>query len=84
LGCRQIAVDRVLALVDHAADARQRNFRDDQIQRDERNHQRHQLRGEGVLLEWRERRLVAAVGLGMSGGALRRAMTFSHGLLLFG
>ena len=80
----QIAIDRVLTRVEQAADARQRNSRDDQIKRDERDQQRHQLRSKGVLLERRKRRLVAAIRLGVGGRALGVAMTFSHGLLLFG
>src|SRR5229473_4154198 len=80
----QIALDLVLAFVEQAADARQRNSRDDQIKRDEGHQQRHQLRSKAVLLERRKRGLVAAVCLGMGRRALCVAMTLSHGLLLFG
>src|SRR6267142_2428389 len=80
----QIALDLVLAFVEQAADARQRNSRDDQIKRDKGHQQRHQLRSKGVLLERRKRGLVAAVRLGMGRRALCVAMTLSHGLLLFG
>src|SRR5207244_2870284 len=77
----EVAIDLALTLVEQAADARQRNPGDDQIERDERDQQRHQLRGKGVLLERRKR--VSAIGSGMGARGLV-AMTFSHGLLLYG
>src|ERR1700730_4671602 len=83
LGLGQIALDRLLPLVEQAADARQRNSRDDQIERDECDQQRHQLRSKGVLLKRREGGLVAALCLGVGGRAFGVAMTFSHGLLLY-
>ena len=78
----QIALDRVLTRIDHAADARQRNARNDQIERDERDQQRHQLRSEGVDFERRKRAAVAAIGFGMGAVPFGVAMTFSHGVLL--
>ena len=79
-----IAFDRSLTVVDRLADARQGDTRDDQIQRDERDQQRHQLRSKGVLLERRKRGLVAAICRRMGCRALCVAMTLSHERLLFG
>ena len=80
-----LIVSRIaLPRVEQAADARQRNSRHDQIERDECDQQRHQLRGKGTRLERRESSAVAAFGFGVGAGAmaLRGAMTLSHELLL--
>ena len=68
-GLGKVAVDRFLALVEQAADARQRNSRNDQIKRDKRNRQRDQLRRKGILLE-RWKRVLAGIGFGVSGVVL--------------
>src|ERR1700688_750035 len=81
---RKIAFDRILTRIDHATDARQRNARHDQIERDKRDDQRHQLRSVGRRLERRKSSAVAAFGFGVGAGclALWGAMTLSHGVLL--
>src|SRR6202012_354161 len=73
----EIALDLVLPRIDHPADARQRNPREDEIERDKGDGERHQLRGEGRRVKWRKY-LFPAISLGAG------AMTFSHGFLLLG
>src|SRR4051812_23984346 len=80
----EVALDCILTRIDYAADARQRDPRYDQIQRHERDQQRHQLGRKGLFLKRRKRGLVAAVRCGVTCRARRGAMTFSHGRLLFG
>src|SRR5690349_9269215 len=67
---REVALDRVLSVIDGLADAWQGHSRRDYIERNERDRQRYQLGREGVLLERRERSLVAAVGFGVGRRAL--------------
>src|SRR5258707_14832143 len=73
----------VLACIDHAADPRQRDTRHDQVERDEGDGQRHQLRSEGGGIERRKCSAVTAIGFGVSGGLLAFcfAMNLSHGVL---
>src|SRR5262249_55587857 len=71
----EIALDLVLPRIDHLTDARQRDAREDEVERDKGDGERHQLRRESRRIEWREN-LVPAIGFGAG------AMTFSHGILL--
>src|SRR5258707_10365624 len=52
----------VLACIDHAADPRQRDTRHDQVERDEGDGQRHQLRSESGGIERGKCSAVTAIG----------------------
>src|SRR5215472_5456223 len=77
----EIALDLVLTRIDHRADARQRDARDDDVERDKEDDQRDQLRGEGGRVERRKvSAVLTAFRFGVGAGLL--AMTVSHGVLL--